>query len=522
MKFLILLFSCLSCYAQFPYSGTTWPLSSAASGDYNYASIPGLYIELFANSTTNWNVSTVNHWLDLSGQNNTFTTDVGSSPTYSQVGPASYYALDFGANGGTEYVYCTNVFGSNIPNTFVVVATDACGSGGNCLYDTAAGAQERLILGTSGSATIYAGVSVALPNFHNSSNWMIISAVFNGVNSAIRTNGVLMKTTGLLGGQGMGQFEIGNNLLHTLPYAGKITAVLAWGRALATNELYTVESQLNTKYGFGLTINSNGFDPGSIWADRVVLNGASYPSDNSKVSITSFLNGLITDGTYLSTAALLLYPTDSLIAATTPVTQILAAGSDPWVNHNFVTGDLTVNGLKGNTTTKYLDSGIVASTSLTANNTALFSYAINIGTASGVDIGSTVTGNTGDILLISDLTGTTYSDQYNATAGAGRVSTATHTAGYYCGSRTSSSSHNIYYAKTGTAHSSIASSATSGGGLPGFSIFAFVENNNGTPAVFSDITSGASGIALGLTSGQSSSLYNRLVTFRTAMGGTNP
>lgn len=511
----------ITCSAQLPMVPLVLRSANVPANPFGFTNIPGLYIELLAYDTTNW-ISSTNTWLDNSGWTNNFKA-VTTAPTYAQTGPNGFYAMDFAGNAGGITLQDISETDSNRPNTYIILATDTCTSSGNTLFDSGNTSIRNLLrLGTTGTAQVYAGQGATLPDFANSGSFTLISCVINDANTAVRTNGVLMKTTKTVAGSGQGLMRIGTSQANLIPYTGKYSAVLVWGRALETNELAYAEGLVNSIFGLGLTINSNGFAPGDIWADRVVLNGGAYPSAASKVAVSACLNGMASDATLAQIGALLLYPTDSLIAATTPVINVWTNANDQWVNHNFVGGDLTANGLTGNTTTKYLDTGINASGRLTADSTTLFSYVITTNTASGEDLNAQVVGNAQTIMLSSDLAGTSYSDQYNSTAGQGRQSLTTKGPGYYAGSRTSSTVHNIYFAKNGTAHASIASSATTGGSLPNVIIFAHALNNGGTPLFWSDSTYGAMGVALGLTATQSSNVFNRLVTFRSAMGGTNP
>jgi hypothetical protein len=536
---LLLTASC--CYAQLPvvtlYS-QSGPTISPCGLDYNWGAVSGLYVELMGNCTTNWTGSTngaVNSnvkWIDLSGQGNDFTNAENSSapiiggmlaPAYYPSGPNGYYCVDFKANGNTaptfEALACSYVLETNQPSTIFIVATEVSTASGNTLFDTAGShSSVSFRFGTGGAALVYSGISVVPPNFANTGNWFIYSVVSDGINTVLRTNGQFC-VRGNSGGNANGRPLLGqDNTTGTTAYTGKMAAVLCYARALHSNEVAYIEGLLNSKYSLGYTITTNGgFDVGAVWGDRVVVNGGTAPSDNSKVAMTTLAEGLISDAVYSKIIASVFYATDNLTAARTPV--IGYQGSDPWANNNFVSGDLTVNGLKGNTTTKTLDSGVLASTKLTANSSALFAYAIT-NTSNGVDIGANNAGSTAVIELIANLTANSYSDQYNVVNG--RVTVAHNAAGYYCGSRTSSSIHNLYFANTGNAHASIANNATSGGSLPAFNIFAHGVNNNGAAGIWSDKTYGAFGMCIGLTSTDSSNLYNRLKTFRTAMGGFNP
>lgn len=94
------------------------------------------------------------------------------------------------------------------------------------------------------------------------------------------------------------------------------------------------------------------------WAARVVANGGAMPSAPTIAAMETFRLGMISAGLDTKMHALCVFVPDSLIAATTPL--FVGIGSDPWTNNNFVGGDLTVEGLVGNGSTKYLDTGVQA------------------------------------------------------------------------------------------------------------------------------------------------------------------
>jgi hypothetical protein len=94
------------------------------------------------------------------------------------------------------------------------------------------------------------------------------------------------------------------------------------------------------------------------WARRVVTNGGAMPSANTITAMETLRTGLIAAGLTNKIYSLCVFVPDSIIAATTPL--IKHQGSDPWTNSNFVDADLSVNGLKGDGTSKALDTGVLS------------------------------------------------------------------------------------------------------------------------------------------------------------------
>jgi len=110
------------------------------------------------------------------------------------------------------------------------------------------------------------------------------------------------------------------------------------------------------------------------WAARVVANGGTYPTAGELLAADAYYRGCVTDGIDSMILSDILVVSSSLIGATTPFFH--SVGSDPWTNHSFVGGDLTINGLKGDGTSKYLDTGIITSSAspMTATNAGLAAY----------------------------------------------------------------------------------------------------------------------------------------------------
>lgn len=275
---------------------------------------------------------------------------------------------------------------------------------------------------------------------------------------------------------------------------------------------------------------------GQTWSNNVVANGGANPSSASVAALNVFGAGLNNDqllnsslGAFPSISCINAIAPDSLIAATTP--QIYFNGSQPWVNHNFVSGDLTVNGLTGNGTSKYLDTGYIpgaAGSPMSTTSAGLVVYVYN-DDATTQQSELSVAGGAFDSAF--DLY-VHYTSTHNF-LGIWRfdapnfimdwtVPSPAH--GYYSGQRIAASGAGalaIYFANSGAAHSALATetglqTGTIESGRP---LYAFGINNLGTAADFSKKTDSFFAITSGLTATQSSNFFNRIQTLRTSFGG---
>jgi len=348
--------------------------------------------------------------------------------------------------------------------------------------------------------------------------WTLYSLIFNGVNSALNTNFTYVDVTNT-GPNAMGQLILGEANNQTLGWDGKIAAFLAYNQALGTNNWTWVAQSLNTKFGLGLTVTSNGYDAGSMWANRVVKNGGAAPSDNSRQTVAAFCTNLISYALYNTNwGAISLMATDSVTAALTP--QVAGRNiTDPWVNHSFVAGDLSTNGLKGDGSSKYIDTGIAVQAdniSLTSIGLCLYLYATNGNQSGQLDFGNN-NGLASGLELFPSVGNVSDFSAWNFNTGQGRAQVTTSGNGFYVGSRTSSSASSIYFAKNGTTFGAIKTIATSGGVQVTVNMYLFNESNNGSPTVggYSSDTISTAGIFRGLTINESSNLFTCVQTART-------
>lgn len=172
---------------------------------------------------------------------------------------------------------------------------------------------------------------------------------------------------------------------------------------------------------------------------------------------------------------------DQLAACLVPIK--VGGGNATDTNVNFVGGDYSeATGLTGNGTTKRLRTGIIPSTMLTLNDTHAAVYNRTISAVGGGTVLGAQNAATNALNLLAPYTdGKVYSDQYDGTAGGGRMSVAiTGAPGCVIATRTAANSHKIYRAGV-----EIATSATTGGGRPTVEMFIFAQNADGTPGFFS-------------------------------------
>lgn len=229
---------------------------------------------------------------------------------------------------------------------------------------------------------------------------------------------------------------------------------------------------------------------------------------NSRKSVSRFFKAAKNNGYFHKINRLGLWHGDSLTAAL--VAAKIGGGSATDTNVNFVAGDYSmVTGLTGDGSTKHLNTGLIPTASLSANDTHLAVY--NRG-SSAVG-GSTHIGASYTLNLTAPYTdGNFYSTQYGS--GLGEVSAAiTGPYGLLIGSRISATNHAVY--KNG---SSLASNATEAGTPPSVAIFVFANNSAGTPATFTSHNLGCYSIGSGLTVANAASYYADLQAHMTDIG----
>ena len=267
----------------------------------------------------------------------------------------------------------------------------------------------------------------------------------------------------------------------------------------------------------------NHHDPAtSDWAARVVANGGASPSAATLNALDTLIAGIAADGLTSKVKAWGGISSEDLTAYRTPVVK--GTGSDPWVNHSFVGGDLTINGLAGDASSKYLDTGIrddqLWTDCRTSSGVIIYDYNP---TATGVAGGSWVGGGASTVHeMICKFTDNS-TILRNGGGSSSVVAASSPGGGWYSSQRTSSVVHKGYFASSGSAHAQIGSTDT--GDV--FSIL--ISNDNFYVGALNFLDPGPSfyssdRISLviftdGLTLSEDNSLFNRFQTFLQTLGG---
>ena len=256
----------------------------------------------------------------------------------------------------------------------------------------------------------------------------------------------------------------------------------------------------------------------SDWSTRVQSNGGAAPSANTLVSISNFCGALDAASIRSLMVAVNVFAPDNLIASITPL--IKDAGNDPWTNANFVAADITSQGLKGNGTSKSLDSGVLPNGSFAIGDFGLSIYnTFADNTASVFEIyigGGSPTG------IASSASSQALFDAFNATLGRTTSSTPlSFGLGFTSGNRTGASAASIYAANSLNAFSSIGSSVTTNASNPpNLSLLVFATNTGGGVAgSWSKKRLSFAAIHHGLSSAQCQALFSAVQALRQAFGG---
>lgn len=250
------------------------------------------------------------------------------------------------------------------------------------------------------------------------------------------------------------------------------------------------------------------------WALRVVANGGAAPSLATKQAIATFWCGLITDGLDTQMVQINCFVPDSLIACITQQLNLFA-GSDPWTNHNFVAGDLTVNGLTGNAVNKFLDTGWIIPGGL-GNTNGICVYNYNV-TATGFEYGG-YNGTLGLLGAAKHTDNNAYS--YNGNTGTNAITVASPGNGFYSAQRVNANDHRLYFATSLSPHAQIgATDVAANGGYAGVSQHIFEVNLSGASQFTCSNTISFVAYTTGLSAADSAKLFARVQTLRTSLGG---
>lgn len=252
----------------------------------------------------------------------------------------------------------------------------------------------------------------------------------------------------------------------------------------------------------------------SEWADRVVTNGGVRPSNATITAAATFLDALQTAGIRDKMKAVNIFAPDNLTAALTPL--IKGVGIDPWTNSNFVSGDLTVDGLLGASgSSKALNTGLIGSANWQVTSCGVHAYMFTRTSASGAVAGTQDGG--GEFAFYPDFSGTAYWEMWST---ASPLTWAPSANGFYSCNRTAANARAVYFAKSSSPFASIASDAVNVGTVPTSApVYVFAWNNNGTRQFYLSDRISFIAFSNGLSSTESLALYNAVQALRTALGG---
>lgn len=261
-----------------------------------------------------------------------------------------------------------------------------------------------------------------------------------------------------------------------------------------------------------LGIKTNSIDPDAqAYFDEVVINGGTI-GDTAKAAINTFVVGCKADGIWSLLVDIGPLCGDDLPAALTKLKWLSGANSF-YVNTNFVSGDYSqATGLTGNGSSKRLAVGFLAS-DLTTNSTGLGVYVSSSANATANGHGARVTGGTQSFFFYHTYSDDVpYSDQYADATQIGGT-TVTGPIGMIFGTVPSSGSHVLY--RNG---SSVGSSGTVSGSLPGREITFFALNDTAGFFEYTAHTLGGLFITLGMDATQAAAFYARWQALMTAFG----
>ena len=263
------------------------------------------------------------------------------------------------------------------------------------------------------------------------------------------------------------------------------------------------------------------------WRRRVKNNGGNYPSPKTMTAVNRFYQNILNRGLVKKMKIVNCVVPDNLIAAGTPL--IVGVGFDPWVNHNWVAADLSINGLQGRgnsgSLSHYFDTGMKP-TSAWSDDTTGGMTLYNVNPVFSTDGASTMGCQTFNgvnafeiYFCLSD--GKSYHDCWNNTSGSGRFGgiTINGFVGYLSNNRTSATNHSVYQASSTLSHRLLGSNTATGGSRPNLNVYFgssqdVASNAGGTTKILS-----FAACHDGLTATESSMFFDCIHLMRKEIGG---
>lgn len=282
------------------------------------------------------------------------------------------------------------------------------------------------------------------------------------------------------------------------------------------------------------TLGGGTGDPVHNWNTKIVAAGGANISTTTSNATRTFYVGLDTDGTLYSMVMVNTYPPDNLTAVRVPL--IVQSGEETWANVNFRATNLTVNGLTGNTTDKYLNTlmnfntTLVRGFSVTSAGMSQLIYASNngdggkveMGGFGGVNIFAGVQSFRGNLAFYC--WGASLVNQNFVTRNTSPLTT--NWTGYLSGNRTAANAIRLDRVTSGGGTHEVFTNATGSQTLNKTTITNITAHSTidavGVPSQWSDRTVSYLAVHSGLTQTQSSNHWIRVQTLRTDYGGGVP
>ena len=273
---------------------------------------------------------------------------------------------------------------------------------------------------------------------------------------------------------------------------------------------------------FSKYLNTNQIHPLVVdWTKRVVKNGGVLPGQKTVRSLNNLWVTLIKNQLDTKLKLINCLVPDNLTAALTPLYQI-ANGNDPWTNTNFLSTDLTKDGLIGNGSSKYLNPNLLPSNMFPDDDTGgmtLYNMSAS-DVITPVEFGASQ--SIPQFAIYVGYNGVSYCDIF-ANDGTGRISADNSLfTGFLSGNRISSTSFALYQANSGMAFNTLVSNSTgdANGTRPTTRVpYVFAFNADGSPAAYTPRRLSFVAAHLGLTDIEAQIFYNAVQTMRTQLGG---
>lgn len=256
------------------------------------------------------------------------------------------------------------------------------------------------------------------------------------------------------------------------------------------------------------------------WVNTILRNGGSKPSLQTIVASNELYNNI--SNLLPKIKALNGFVSDNLIASITPL--ISNYGNAVWTNTNFVAGDLTSAGLKGNASNKYLKTGVIPATCFASVATCGVTVYISVGSIGAYKTIGCNTNGTYEpaVLLYPSYANNMYWDGYYGTGGVGRLTAAqTIWTGYMSANRTATNANAVYKANSSIAHTTLVSGTNNltGAARPNLEMYVFSGNQSGASNAPTDQRLSFAAIHDGLTITESLQFYNAIQLFRQRLNG---